>query len=362
MGKIQFQNISTDTRTIKKGQIFLAIKGENFDGHDYIEEAFKKGASLAIADKRIKINKPIIYVNDTLETYGQIAKWWRQKFNIPVIAITGSNGKTTVKNMVASILKQKYNVLFPEESFNNFIGVPATILKLNAKHNILVLELGTNTPGEIDYLRNIAQPTISAITNIGPTHLEKFININNIKKEKENIFKGAKIKIGPSKIKDPEEQNKDTATRIAKAMRMSEKNIKKGLESYIKPKMRLEEIKRDKLTFINDAYNSNPVSLNYALEILSQKRGRKIAVLGDMLELGKNSDQLHRSIKIPENIDILITFGKKAKLIGGKNYKSHKDVSGYLNKIIKSGDVILLKASRGMQLEKVLDYVKYFTK
>lgn len=348
-------DFSTDSRTIKKDQIFVALKGENFDGHNFVKQAFKKGAKLAIVSRRMPGN--IILVKDTLKTYGQIAKWWRDKFDIPVIAITGSMGKTTVKNMVTSILKRKYNVLSAKESFNNQIGLPATILKLNQNHDILVLEMGTNIKGEIRILNRIARPTIAAITNIGPVHLEAFGDLAGIKKEKEAIYKGAKIKIKPSRIKDPDKQNKDTATRIAKALGISNKDIIKGLKNYKKPKMRLERINKKGILFINDAYNSNPISLQYALDQLAKMPGRKIAVLGDMLELGKDSNWFHKNIKIPKNIEILITIGEKAKLIGGRNYKSVKGVANYLKKILKRGDVVLLKGSRKIELEKILEYV-----
>ena len=182
----------TDTRKIEKGSLFIAIKGPNFDGHDFVGEAAKKGAAGAIVSRDLPSPKPgftVILVNNTVKALGGIAKFHRSRFDIPVIALTGSNGKTTTKEMLALILSSKYKVLKNEGTENNFIGVPQTLLKLNERHEIAVIELGTNHPGEIGYLADIVQPNCGIILNIGPSHLEFFGSVENVRKEKLDLLK-----------------------------------------------------------------------------------------------------------------------------------------------------------------------------
>jgi UDP-N-acetylmuramoyl-tripeptide--D-alanyl-D-alanine ligase len=364
--ELVIKDISSDSRVVKKGGLFIALSGKffkafpdsRFDGHHFLGSALRKGAIGAIVSKNIKEDfKVIIKVKDTLGAYHDLAGFWRSKFNIPVVAITGSNGKTTTKDMVTSILKEKFKVLSSQESYNNQVGVPITILELEPSHEVLVLELGTNMPGEMKILNSIAKPTIGAITNIGPTHLERFKTVGGVKREKENIFKGVEVKIRGKKSLKPMEQNRDVAIRIGKALGLSKSMIEKGLKKFKLPKMRMEKIKRNGALIINDAYNANPASMRYALNELIKYKGRKIAVLGDMLELGKNSDQFHTDLgkDMPKSIDILITVGKKAKLMGGDySYKTTKGAKAKLKGLIESGDTVLLKASRGMKLEKVI--------
>jgi UDP-N-acetylmuramoyl-tripeptide--D-alanyl-D-alanine ligase len=184
--------VSTDSRTIKESQAFIAIKGDNFDGHDFIDEALEKGTSCIIAEGGSKKAQTkdvnFIEVKDTLKALGDIARFHRRKFNIPVIAVTGSNGKTTTKEMIARVLAKKLNVLKNEGTKNNQIGVPLTLLNLNASHDIAVLEIGTNHFGEVEYLTRICRPNIGVITNIGLAHLEFFKDLEGVFKEKYSLI------------------------------------------------------------------------------------------------------------------------------------------------------------------------------
>ena len=185
----EVSGVSTDSRTINPGDMFIALAGENFDGHDFIDKAIEKGAVLAVTQrlpKRCKI--PYILVEDTLKALQDIAAYYRSKFNIPVVAITGSSGKTTTKDMVASVLSQKYNVLKTEGNFNNAIGLPLTLLKLQYSHQIAVLEMGMSSLGEISLLSNIARPGIGVISNVGLTHIEKLGSRENILRAKLEMF------------------------------------------------------------------------------------------------------------------------------------------------------------------------------
>ena len=185
----KINNICIDTRKIKRGDIFIALKGENYDGHNYIKEAIKKGAIACIGERDIEENK-YIKVNNTYESLFLLGNYFRKKYNIPLIAITGSNGKTTTKELLVHILKSKYNILYNKESKNNIIGVSNTLFKLNNKYNLIVMELGSNHMGEISYLSKMCNPSTSIITNIGSSHLGYFKTKKNIFKEKISIIDG----------------------------------------------------------------------------------------------------------------------------------------------------------------------------
>ncbi len=400
--KTIIKSISTDSRKTKKNDFFIALSGRLFeaipsaqhDGHDFLTSVFKKKLLGVLVSRNIQIPfLNIIKVKDTFNAYQAIAKYWREKFKIPIIAITGSCGKTSVTQMLTSVLSQKYRVLSSQNGFNNQIGLPQTLLKLNKSHQIVILEMGTNMPGEIDILANIAKPTVSVITNIGPAHLEKLKNLKGVAKEKANILKPAKIvllnkkglffkylkRFAQGKIinfsgKTASEQNKNIVLKIAKLFNLTDKQIMSGLQKYRTPKMRMEKIKLKGLTIINDAYNANPLSMRTALEIFNQKKkeGRKkirqIAILADMLELGNKSNFYHRQIGkiLPSSIDILITIGHLSKIISeeAKKRKRIKEIyhfnnnllaTKFLKKNIKPGDFILLKGSRKMKLEEIVE-------
>jgi len=428
--------ISIDTRTLLPRDIFWAIKGELMDGHSFITQAIEKGALAAVVEKRKlkflpKTDIPLIIVKDTLKSLQGFAAWHRNRFQIPVIALTGTNGKTTTKEMIAWILQTKYNVHKTIGNLNNHIGTPLTLLRLDADHEISIVEVGTNHPGEIAMLSSLVQPTAALITNIGRGHLEFFSSIKGVAKEKLSLFKTLKregttfINLDDKEIRTARirrkksssyslsnrkscqikgmlinldengcgswklnrstkiqmkvpgiqnVQNALAASTVCLSMGISEKSIKNALEKYRAYDKRMQIIKNNHTLIINDSYNANPDSFIPALETLNylSKKGknRKIAVIGDMLELGNKSQILHRELFqhfIDYNIDAVFTIGSACKaavdffsqkgLTCFYSFPNHRDLGLRLKKYTKSGDTILIKGSRGMQMEKVLGHL-----
>ncbi len=418
----------TDTRKIEKGSLFIAIKGPNFDGHDFVGEAAKKGAAGAIVSRDLPSPKPgftVILVNNTVKALGGIAKFHRSRFDIPVIALTGSNGKTTTKEMLALILSSKYKVLKNEGTENNFIGVPQTLLKLNERHEIAVIELGTNHPGEIGYLADIVEPNCGIILNAGSSHLEFFGSVENVRKEKLDLLKrigedGSAVVNGDDEIlvittkKMCEEtvtfgfnedcdfvaenvQESDCGinfalndTYLVKLRMLGRHNVynaaaaiaaaslygievrsaSKALEDFILPKLRMEYEKCERIDFIFDCYNSNPASLKSAIGTLRdmQPYKRKVLVAGDMLELGDAGPDLHRDIgrfAAKSKIDLFVSVGTlsgyilegaQEEGIGGMSllrFKNSVEAGKALKGILKEGDLVLVKGSRGMKMEEI---------
>ncbi len=421
----EFRGISIDSRTIKKGELFIAIKGENFDGHDFIEEAIKKGAAGVIQSSKLKVQSsrriPIIFTKDTIKALGDLAKAHRKKFKIPVIAVTGSNGKTTTKEMISSCLENRFSVLKNEGTKNNKIGLPLTLLKLNSQHNICVVELGTNHFGEIEYLVKISQPNIRVITNIGPSHLEFLNDLEGVFKEETSLIKGLNSKgicliNGDDKFlrRLAKERNiftyglrrpcdlmaKDlncngnflrfrvggenfslntagsyniynamAAIFVSLLFGLNLKRIASALKEFGFPGGRLKLREFGEIKIFDDTYNSNPLSLRFALETLSRFKGRKIFVMGDMLELGKGEEYFHKEIvKFIKraNVDFLISLGKLSKITAlqvkeGKICKevfisdSCDEVKDILKKIIEPKDLVLIKGSRKMGMERIIE-------
>ncbi|OGX15409.1 MAG: hypothetical protein A2166_04760 [Omnitrophica WOR_2 bacterium RBG_13_41_10] len=435
--------ISIDSRTIKAGEAFLAIKGENFDGHDFIAEAVNRKASCLVVSERSRIkylkNKlnrlSIIEVKDTIKALGDIAGYQRRKFNIPVIAVTGSNGKTTTKEMISWVLAKRYKVLKNEGTKNNQIGLPMALLNLKSHHQIAVLEIGTNHFGEVGILSKICSPNIGIITNIGSSHLEFLRNLKGVFREKyaliENLiqphiailnaddnllmkilnqkktkqfFMGFGIKercdFTASKVQFNWQAKKWSMPRAnfslndkkifylktlglhniynalaaittARIFGMGYGEIARGLASFEFLKMRLKFREFNKIKFIDDSYNSNPVSLRCTLEVLKniKTEGRKIFVMGDMYELGKNQALFHcQAGRLAAGIcNTLITVGESsllaaqaAKKLGFKKSniytcESSSDAKNILfTKIsLKKDDVVLVKGSRLMKMEKI---------
>lgn len=434
-----FPGLGIDSRTIKKHHLFLAIKGENFDGHNFIEEVFKKNISAAFVNKdwyeknknKVK-NFPLFVVEDTVKSLGELAKIHRSNFNIPIICIGGSNGKTTTKDLLGWLLNQKFEVLITQGNYNNHIGVPLTLLSLNKKHQICLLEVGTNHFNEISYLCNIAQPDFGLVTNIGREHLEFFKDLRGVAKEEfklydhilenkgicfanfddkfirkyfvkvnrnryfsysynfntdvkgkfigfdENYFpiielsyKSKNIRFKINTFGKHSIYNSIAAAAVCIFFKISFKQIKNAFETY-KPvnNMRMDVFKHNGVIFINDAYNSNPDSLKLGLESLKEYKttGKKHIVLSDMLEMGKASKDEH--IKMGKLInkmkfENLYTIGKDAiyfskgasKLKNNFFFNNIDDMAMILKKIIKKGDVVYLKASRGMKLENLLNKI-----
>lgn len=404
------KGIKTDTRKINKGDIFIALKGKNYNGHDYIEEAIKKGAICCIVDEAID-NSKCIKVDDTYKSLYDIAKYIRNKYNIPLIAITGSNGKTTTKDLIFHILSSKYLVLGNEESKNNLIGVSDTLFKLDNSYDYIVLELGSNHMGEISYLSKMCNPDIALITNIGSSHLGYFKTRKNIFKEKSSILDGmnnkniivngddkylkklSAYKCGISKknnlvayniyedfnrisfnIRLDKEYNivfnnpgrhfiNDIllAIKVCLDCGISMKKIIKRINDFKMTNKRMNVIKLKNNTLINDCYNSSYESLIAGISCLKNIKDNKVIILGDILELGKYSKRIHkkinRKIKKVRNIEIL-TVGKYSKYIKGKNFIDVDSLLEYINYNPINNSYIYVKGSRRMNLDKLVDYLK----
>ncbi len=407
--------VTTDTRSNLENSIYFALKGDNFNGNLYAEEALKKGALYAVVDeKKYQTNDKIILVGNGLQTLQNLAKHHRMQLNIPVIALTGSNGKTTTKELIYAVLKEKYNCLATKGNLNNHIGVPLTLLSMQLETEIAVIEMGANHPKEIAMLCEIANPDYGYITNFGKVHLEGFGSLEGVIKAKTEMYdylqknnkyvfvntddkvqieksKGLKVitfgnnnsdypvqfinadpfvnlKFNNNSIKSKligkyNYLNIATAIAIGKYFKVSDEQVKKGIENYTPSNNRSQIIIKDSNKIILDAYNANPNSMEVALENLSQLTDKhKIAILGDMFEIGENTIQEHQAIA-----DLIHDFGiEKAFLIGEsfatieiKNenilkFKTFSEFKNYLkeNEIINA--TILIKGSRGMALERVL--------
>jgi UDP-N-acetylmuramoyl-tripeptide--D-alanyl-D-alanine ligase len=426
--------VSTDSRSIRPGEHFFALRGEHFDGHQFVAEALQRGGRGVVVDQKgqriADETIAIIQVADTLQALGDLANLWRRKHPIPLIAVVGSNGKTTTKEMVAGILGQKDEVLKNPGNINNLIGLPHSLLKMNSKDRVAVLEMGMNRAGEILRLTQIAEPDLGILTNIGPVHLEGLGSIDGVMKAKGELlegmgahgrliynaddprvvelsteFKGEKTSFG---IKNPADwMATDICTRedggvsfqlrgpsggIAIALKLMGEHqvynalaavaatshlgmeiavIKKGLEAFQPPPMRMELITLGKgIKIINDAYNANPPSMESALRTLAEvTEGRKIAVLGDMRELGEYAQQAHRElgrqVKV-HGVDLLFLLGQfafqvahgaqeagmapQAIYIGNDRHA----VSLRLSRTLQKGDWVLVKGSRIMIMEKII--------
>jgi UDP-N-acetylmuramoyl-tripeptide--D-alanyl-D-alanine ligase len=435
ISKKKITGVSTDSRKIKKGEIFFAIKGEKFDGHDFVSSAFRKGAAASVVNldwfERNKDKfkgKILIAVENTLKALGKLANVYRKDFDIPIIAIAGSNGKTTTKEMIACVLGQKYKVLKSEGNLNNQIGVPLTLFKLRKIHQVGVIEFGTNHFGEVRYLCEIAEPNYGLITNIGREHIEFFKDIEGVAKEEGSLFdylfeKGGfvfvnlddeyvrkmserfrnKMTFGFSKDADVKAQiidvddlarfkfkvkfngkeqvlklkipgehlviNAVSAFAVGLKFGISPSSIKKALGQYEPFSKRMEIIKIKGITLINDTYNANPDSVIASLKTLSQMKcsGKRIAVLGDMLELGEYTEVAHREVgqKLGEfGVDYFFSYGEAmhyAYEVASQNiaHTMHfwdKDLLiHHLFEIADRGDIILVKGSRGMKMEEIVE-------
>jgi len=370
---ITVKGISTDTRTIQGGELFLALKGPNFDGHKFIKAALEKGAVACLVQDKVDA-KNVITVSDTHQALGLLSKEWRQKFHKPVIAITGSNGKTTVKEMIASIVNQNQSAMATFGNLNNDIGVPLTLFRLNETYDAAVIEMGANHTGEIEYLTNIALPDVAVVTNVGAAHLEGFGSIENIAKAKGEIFQGlsqsgiaiinaddqfydyfkeitsqynvisfgiknkadvtcqwksgiagSTLKVitpkGDCEIKlkllgSHNVMNALAAIAVSIAADISLQQIVDGLESLqpVNGRLQIKHGLNDSRV-IDDTYNANPTSLHAALNVLHNFSGKRFLALGDMGELGDNADKLHieaGSYAKESGVDSLYSFGKLA--------------------------------------------------
>lgn len=423
--------VSLDSRTIKKGGIFIAINGRNFDGHDFIDKAIQKGAACVVSERGMRLDRikgaAFIKVNNSQKALGGIASYHRMRFDLPFIAVTGSNGKTTLKDMVAWVLSARYRVIKNEGTKNNQIGLPLALLGLNDKHQAAVLEIGTNHPGEVGYLAGIYKPNIGIITNIGPSHLEHFGNLESVFKEKFSLirnlsrphlailnrddkFLGPAVKKSGGRVfrvsfgfdnrsdfmaSDVKElgnglgfrvnghqgivlntfcrhniYNALCAVAVARILGMDYRGIALRLRSFDFPRGRFKPLRRNKVNFIDDTYNSNPLSLKSALDTFGNLacHGRKIFIMGDMLELGGKEKAFHCQAgrDAARVSDVMIFTGRLCRFAAEEALRSSalkkificRDSSEARKVLFKkvipeSRDIILVKGSRLMRMEYI---------
>lgn len=427
-------NVSIDSRKVKKGSIFFAIVGDKYDGHDFVKESVNRGAAAVIIDQK-NLNKfdeldcVIVTVPDTTKAYGQLALMWRKKLNAKVISITGSNGKTTTKDILAQILSEKFNVVKTSANNNNHIGVPLTIFSADEKCEVLILEHGTNHFGEIKYTADIARPDFAMITNIGDSHLEFLVDRKGVYKEKSALLNAAEnngkvfINLDDRILRSKKEKYVNSSTfgfnseaditgemkgfdefgrpllkvrskrksiesvlpllgeanaknflaavAVAISLGLTKKEIIDGIIKVVPPKQRLNSIKLNDCLIIDDTYNSNPDSMKLSIDVISQINiyDRKILLLGDMFELGTNSDQMHidlsKQIKRKKITEVYLIGTKMKHLkdaMDNSNVQTNyfKNRSALINKLRKldfRNSVILIKGSRGMKMEEFRDII-----
>ncbi|MDB4088391.1 UDP-N-acetylmuramoyl-tripeptide--D-alanyl-D-alanine ligase [Flavobacteriales bacterium] len=414
---LKYPQISTDTRAIKPKSLFFALKGDNFDGNKFASQALENGASYAIiSSEEFKKDDRYILVEDTLVTLQELAKYHRDQLSIPIIGITGSNGKTTTKELMRSALAQKYSVFATHGNLNNHIGVPLSLLSINKNHEIAIIEMGANHQKEIEFLANICMPDCGLITNIGKAHLEGFGGIEGVEKGKLELFhnlssrkkqifinaddgrlskhienlkpitygksnsdyKGEitsttpflKVKvtykndsygINSQLIGTYNFSNILSAVVIGDYYGVTPKQIKKGIENFVPSNNRSQLIEKDTNKIILDAYNANPSSMKEAIDnLVKTESKKKYFILGDMLELGKEAKKEHENI-----VELLMNHDLKGVLVG-KIFKSIKQreyitfsnneaAKKFLKTNPKQNTLYLIKGSRGIKLETVLE-------
>lgn len=430
------QKICTDTRNLKKGDLFVALKGKNFDGHNFLKEACDKGALGAVVEKLLPIPSPhffLIQVEDTLKALQKLAKFHRKRLSFPFIGITGSNGKTTVKELISQILSRKYHVGKSFGNFNNEIGVPLSLLKISSSHQVGVLEMGMSSSGEIATLSRIVQPNIGLITNIHSSHIgflgtikeiaqakgeiipilnrnrENYLVLNEDDDWTESFKRKAKCRVvtfGLSKNSNFKAENVSTkgekvsfvlefpnkehlylhlplpkffniynllaACSVSSLLGVSSSDIKDALFKFKPLPLHFQLNDFGQYRLINDSYNANPESMQEALRLLRGMDGkRKIAVLGDMLELGKKAQFFHYQIgKIAAKLGLnaMFAYGEFSEdMVRGAKEEGIKDAFFFtdkrflVNKLLdykRSGDCFLIKGSRGMKMEEIADSLR----
>lgn len=406
--------VSIDTRSIEDGNLFFALKGPNFDGHAYIKLALDSGASFAIADdESYKDIENVIVVDNVLDALQNLARYHRCMLNIPVIGITGSNGKTTTKELITCVLATKYNVFATKGNYNNHLGVPISILSIKKHHEIAIIEMGANHIGEIKFLSEISMPSIGLITNIGKAHLEGFGSIEGVRKGKTELYSYIKSTKGtiiynqddillrkslPSETVNYSYSNEDVeleseypfvvfkyrdtvirsnlsgtynrinmvaAIKVGEYFGLSIKDLKLGIENYLPDNNRSQIKETDNNTLILDAYNANPSSMLESIRYFNSHPGeKKSLIIGHMLELGKNSKQEH--IDLVDFISryrwdkvflVGVEFLKMGKEVSYDTFETTSDLVAILKEQKLVGHTILLKGSRGVALEKCIDFL-----
>ena len=403
--------VDTDTRSIRKGSVFFALKGENFNGNEFAKEAIEKGASYAIIDEQeYLVGERTILVEDVLQTLQELATFHRNNLAIPVIALTGSNGKTTTKELISSVLNEKYHITSTKGNLNNHIGVPLTLLSMTPKTEVAVIEMGANHHKEIEVLSKIANPDYGLITNFGKAHLEGFGSVEGVIEAKSELydFLRERKKIAVVNPKDPIQMNKTIGierilfdesiklvgtspyvfltfndlgirsnligeynfTNICAAITCGMEfdiditTIKEAIEKYIPVNNRSQIVKKGNLTIVLDAYNANPSSMKCSIESFREMEGSyKTVILGDMFELGNSSEKEHQEvISLLEESDF-----DQCYLVGEEFFKTNSRFEKFktfnsFKECIKNGQIpnkgnLLIKGSRGMSLERILDII-----
>ena len=429
-------SFSTDTRTLKQGDLFIALRGKTFDGHHFLEEALKRGAVGFVVSSSPQFPLPagcvVIQVGDTEWALGEMASLWRRRYRVQMVAITGTNGKTTTKEMTGSVLRKRYQVLTSSGNLNNLIGLPLSLFQLRQEHGVAVVELGMSTRGEIHRLAEIAEPDVGVITNIGEAHLEFLGSVEEVAEAKGEILpflagerlavlnlddpylngllprvRGRLLTFGLNSLADvrgeqirivkggrnhftlavggrrervhlnapgyPNVYNALAAAAVGSAFGLDLELIAAGLEEAKGVRMRMQKILHPSgAVIVNDAYNANPSSMAVALETFFTmvKERDPIVVLGDMLELGVGTEAAHRrigAVLARYRPGRLITLGERAREIGAgaeavgfdrqriHHCQNHSEAQEVLRPYCRPGRWIFLKASRGMQLEKILE-------
>ncbi len=412
---IQGASICTDTRKITKGCIFFALKGDNFNGNTFAEEAIKKGAILSVIDDKSKytLNHSMVLVQDVLKTLQDLSTYHRKQLNIPIISLTGSNGKTTTKELINAVLSKKYKTTATQGNLNNHIGVPLTLLSMTSETKIGIVEMGANHLKEIELLSTISVPDFGYITNFGKAHIEGFGSLEGVVQGKTELYKYLKKENKKAFINTNDERqvlessnldkitfgsdNSDYTIKLLDAsnvvkvkynniditsnliglynfnniaaaiaigayFKVSEKKIKEAIEEYIPTNNRSQRIKKNGNTIILDAYNANPTSMMAAIKNFEQTQGKnKVLFLGDMFELGTTAKEEHQAItdylssnKIGQTFLIGENFyqtNSKAKHV--TIFRSFEEATNTIKKVNKA--TVLIKASRGMALERIVD-------
>ena len=403
--------VDTDTRNIRENTLFFALKGDNFNGNEFAEKALDLGASFAIIDDaNYQTQENIILVDDVLETLQKLANYHRKQLTIPVIGLTGSNGKTTTKELINVILSKKYNCLATKGNLNNHIGVPLTLLSIKPEHEIAIIEMGANHQKEIEFLCTICEPDFGYITNFGKAHLEGFGGIKGVIKGKSELYTFLEkhhktafinptdaiqvektknlttIAISSDEIRFLEVNpfvkidykniaiqsnlvgnynytNIAIAITIGEYFEVSKADMKEAIESYTPKNNRSQIIETKTNKIILDAYNANPSSMKVALEnFASLVHDKKVIILGDMFELGKDSQQEHQEI-----VNLANSLGFQNQYFVGEHFyqtktdsqqfKTFDDFESYIKKNPLENQYILIKGSRGMRLERILECI-----
>ena len=428
---VEITGVSTDTRTISDGDIFIALTGENFDGNKFVSDAFAKGAVAAIVSDRATLDgKSGIVVEDTLKALGDFAMIYRwQEPLIPWVGVTGSNGKTTTRHLIAHILRKKYKVCEPVKNFNNLIGMPITILSNTPETDYAVLEMGTSSQGEIARLAEIAKPTVAVITSIAPAHLEGLGSIAGVANEKMAVFSQLPsdgLAVIPSEsrfsemlksgvrsnaqiktfaVESPADyvaeqvvyswnssefyvrgvkfelpllgkhniSNALAALVVVEFLGVSLEEAAEALKSYKQLEDRQEVIRTNRYKIISDCYNANPESLRASVSTLEKlDTGRRVLIVGDMLELGSDSSKIHFEMGrwlAGTRIDVVLAVGKMCMSLAEgahaqnahqiiKHFRGPMSLMGHLKELIEDGDTVLVKGSNGMRLSRVVSALK----